>query len=87
MGNRDVRRSVEGRGMGWGTWGIHDGHHRNFPEGKEVGWWWIIGGRRDRGFGWGTIRGGGEQLFRRPGGKNGFEQSEGVYFKGGEKEE
>ena len=23
----------------------------------------IIGGRKDRGFGWGMIRGGGEQLF------------------------
>ena len=24
---------------------------------------WINGGRKDRGFGWGKIRGGGEQLF------------------------
>ena len=30
-------------------------------EGSEFGW--IIGGRKDRGFGWGMIRGGGEQLF------------------------
>ena len=33
------------------------------------------------------IRGGGDQLFLRPGRKNGIEQSEGVCFKGGEKEE
>ena len=30
---------------------------------KEVGLGWINGGRKDRGFGWGKIRGGGEQLF------------------------
>ena len=30
---------------------------------KEVGFGWINGGRKDRGFGRGTIRGGGEQLF------------------------
>ena len=31
---------------------------------KEVGLGWINVGRKDRGFGWGTIRGGGgEQLF------------------------
>ena len=30
---------------------------------KEVGLGWINGGRKDREFGWGTIRGGGEQLF------------------------
>ena len=30
---------------------------------KEVGLGWISGGRKDRGFGWGMIRGGGEQLF------------------------
>ena len=30
---------------------------------KEVGLGWINEGRKDRGFGWGTIRGGGEQLF------------------------
>ena len=39
----------------------------------EVGLGWINGGRKDRGFGWGMIRGGGEQLFLRPGGKNGNE--------------
>ena len=31
-------------------------------------------GRKDHGFGWGMIRGGSEQLFWRPGGKNGIEQ-------------
>ena len=30
---------------------------------KEVGLGWINGGRKDRGFGWGTRRSGGEQLF------------------------
>ena len=30
-------------------------------EGGELGW--IIGGIKDRGFGWGMIRGGGEQCF------------------------
>ena len=28
---------LEGRGMGRGTWGIEDGHYRDFQEGKEVG--------------------------------------------------
>ena len=54
---------------------------------KEVGLGWINKGRKDRGFGWGKIRGGGEQLFRRPGGQNGIEQGVGVYSKGGKKEE
>ena len=58
---------MEGRGMGRGTWGIEDGHYRVFQEGKQgiegSGLGWIIGGRKDRGFGWGMIRGGGEQLF------------------------
>ena len=63
MGNRDSRRSVKGRGMGWGTQGKQDGHYRDFQEGKEVGLGWINGGRKDRGFGWGRIRDGGEQLF------------------------
>ena len=30
---------------------------------KEGGLEWINGGRKDRSFGWGKIRGGGEQLF------------------------
>ena len=63
---------MEGRGMERGTWGIEDGHYRDFQDGqnfrkegnlKEVGLGWINGGRKDREFGWGTIRGGGEQLF------------------------
>ena len=35
VGNRALRRSVEGRGMGWGTRGIQDGHYMDFPEGKQ----------------------------------------------------
>ena len=35
VGNRDIRRSVEGRGMGRGTLGIQDGHYRDFQEGKQ----------------------------------------------------
>ena len=31
--NRDMRTSVEGRGMGCGTWGKQDGHDRDFQEG------------------------------------------------------
>ena len=34
-GEQDIRRSVEGRGMGRGTWGIEDGHYRDFQEGKQ----------------------------------------------------
>ncbi len=30
---------------------------------KEVGLGWMNGGRKDRGFGWGKIRGSGEKLF------------------------
>ena len=32
VGNRDIRRSVEGRGMGRGTRGTQDGHYRDFQE-------------------------------------------------------
>ena len=32
MGNGDIRRSVEGRGMGQGTRGIQDGHYRDFRD-------------------------------------------------------
>ena len=69
-------RSVEGRGMGWGTWGKQGGHYRDFQvltqQGlsgrkagnlKEVGLGWINEGRTDRGFGWGKIRDGDERLF------------------------
>ena len=57
VGNRDIRRSVEGRGIGWRTQGIQDGHYREFQvlslQGlsgrkagnlKEVGLGWINGG-------------------------------------------
>ena len=30
--NRNFRRSLEGRGMGWGTQGIQDGHYGDFQE-------------------------------------------------------
>ena len=33
--NRDISRSVEGRGMGWGTQGKQDGYYRDFQEGKQ----------------------------------------------------
>ena len=71
---RTKRRGTEtlgvlwkGEGWGGGTWGIQDGHYRDYQEGKQGieggGLGGIIGGRKDRGFGWGMIRGGGEQLF------------------------
>ena len=76
MGDRDIRRSVKGRGMGPGTRGKQDGHYRDFQlltlQGlsgrkagnlKEVGLGWIKRSRTDCGFGWGKIRDGGEQLF------------------------
>ena len=64
----DIRRSVEGRGMGQGTWGytrwtLQGLSGRKAGNLKEVGLRWINGGREDQGFGWGKIRGGGEQLF------------------------
>ena len=34
VGNSDIR-SVVGRGMGRGTWGIQDGHYRDFQERKQ----------------------------------------------------
>ena len=34
-GNRDMRRFVEERGKGWGTWAIQDGHYRDFQEEKQ----------------------------------------------------
>ena len=36
MGNRDIRRSVEGIGMFRGTWDIQDGNHRHFQEWKQI---------------------------------------------------
>ena len=35
VGNRDIRRSVEGRAMGRGTRGIQDGHYRDFQMGNR----------------------------------------------------
>ena len=35
VGNRDMKRSLEGIGMGRGTRGIQDGHYRDFQEGKQ----------------------------------------------------
>ena len=57
------------KGEGWG--GGH-GEYKMYitgtfrKESREFeggGFGWIIGGRKDQGFGWGMIRGGGEQLF------------------------
>ena len=45
MGNRDIRRSVEGREMGRGTQGIQDGHYKDFQEGKQgICRRWVWGG-------------------------------------------
>ena len=59
------------KGEGWGWDGEHGEEKMDISgtfrkesrrnEGSGLGW--IIGGRKDRGFGWGKIRGGGEQLF------------------------
>ena len=67
-----MRRSGEGRGMAQGTRGTQDGHYRDFQvltqQGlsgrkagnlKGVGLGWINRGRKDYGFGWRRIRGGG----------------------------
>ena len=54
---------MDGAGYGGkqnGTIGTFRKESREF-EGGGLGW--IIGGRKDLGFGWGMIRGGGEQLF------------------------
>ena len=68
VGNRDIRRSVEGRGMGAGNmgntrWTLQGLSGRKAGNLREVGLGWINGGRNGRRFGWGNIRGGGEQLF------------------------
>ena len=57
------------KGEGWG--GEHGEYKMDITEtcrkeSREFeggGLGWIIRGRKDRGFGWGTIRDGGEQLF------------------------
>jgi len=66
------------KGKGWGgecrvntmdaTGTFRTSHNRELSERKagnlkEVGLGWINGGRKDRGFVWGNIRGGGGQLF------------------------
>ena len=66
VGNRDMRRSVKGRGEEWG--GVHrvnkiDTTGTFRKESREVGLGWINEGRKDRGFGCWKIRDGGEQLF------------------------
>ena len=71
-----MRRSLEGKGMVWGTQGKQDGYCRDFQvltqqslsgrksgNMKEVGLGRINAGRKARGFGWGKIRDGGKQLF------------------------
>ena len=67
VGNEDIRRSIEGRGMGWGKWVNKMDNTGTFRKESrdlnEVGLGWINGGREDRGFGWGKIRDGTEQLF------------------------
>ena len=62
VGNRDIRSSVEGREMGQGTWGhykmdITGTFRKKAGNLKEAGLGWINRGRKDRGFGWGMIRG------------------------------
>ena len=45
VGKRNMRSSVEGRGMGWGTRGKQDEHYRDFQEGKQgTGRRWVWGG-------------------------------------------
>ena len=52
-----------GGNMGNTRWTLQGLLGRKAGNLKEVGLGWIYGGRKDLGFGWGTIRGGGEQLF------------------------
>ena len=49
--------------MGYTRWTPQGLSGRKAENLKEVGLGWINGSRKDRGFGWGKIRGGGEQLF------------------------
>ena len=35
VGIRHIRRSMEERGIGWGTGGKQDRHSRDFQEGKQ----------------------------------------------------
>ena len=59
---------MEGRGMGVGNtgytrWTLQGLSGKKAGKLKDVGLGLINRGRKDRGFGWGKIRGGGEQLF------------------------
>ena len=59
---------MEGRGVGWGTWGIQDGHYSDFQEEKQGilrRWVWggLTGVEKIVILDGGTIIGGGEQLF------------------------
>ena len=72
---------------GYTRWTLQGLSGRKAGNLKEVGLGWINGGRKNSYFERGKIRGGGEQLFLRPGGKNGIEESVGVYSKDGGKEE
>ena len=57
-------RERDGAGnMGNTRWTLQGLSGRKAGNLKEVGLGWINGGRKDRGFGWEKIRGGGEQLF------------------------
>ena len=49
--------------MGYTRWTLQGLSGRKAGNLKEVGLGWINGGIKDQGFGWGKIRGGGEQLF------------------------
>ena len=48
---------------GYTRWTLQGLSGRKAGNLKEVGLGWINGDRKDQGFGWGMIRGGGEQLF------------------------
>ena len=57
------RERDEAGNMGCTRWTLQGLLGRKAGSLKEVGLGWINRGRKDRGFGWGMIRGGGEQLF------------------------
>ena len=57
-------RERDGAGnTGYTRWTLQGLSGRKAGNLKEVGMGWISKGRKDCGFGWGKIRGGGEQLF------------------------
>ena len=66
--NSGEQRHSEICGMEWGNvgytrWTLQGLSGRKAGNLKEVGLGWINGGKKDRGFGWGMIRGCGEELF------------------------